>query len=372
MILGVLSEQGGSLRKMTAEGQKDRFVRYYLENYAKAFDCVYYFSYENENEEEVTGLNYKVIPNRYNLHRWIYAFLMPILNKKYFKECDVFRVMHLTGEIPAILGKILYKKKIVATYGYHYSEHAKLEGHLFRPILFKLRELVSIRFFDGIIVTTEKLYDYISNFIPIKRITLIPNGVDTVLFSPSKKIHNSGNKEKKTIIYIGRFSQQRKLFILIEAVSRLKERFRILFIGDGKLKQRLKLYADRLGVEAKFEGVVEYWKIPNFLQASDIFVLPSLSEGHPKALLEAMSCGLACLASDIKAIREILKDGFNGLLFKLHQNDLIEKLTYLLHNEEILSKLGQEARNLIIANYDINRLIEKEINSLKETCHCNR
>ena len=73
----------------------------------------------------------------------------------------------------------------------------------------------------------------------------------------------------------------------------------VKFVGSGSQKEELVKLAVKLGVNLKVTDQIPNEKLPETYRQADIFVLPSLAEGHPKALLEAMSCGLACMASNI-------------------------------------------------------------------------
>jgi glycosyltransferase involved in cell wall biosynthesis len=97
------------------------------------------------------------------------------------------------------------------------------------------------------------------------------------------------------------------------------------------------------------------------LNAIDIFVLPSLSEGSPFSLIEAMAAGKAIIASNIPAIREIVEDGKEALLFNPYiPEQLKEAILKLYHNPELRRKLGQNAEKKV-KQYDINVVFPKII-----------
>ena len=84
MKIAVLPEQGGSLRNLSRTGQEERFISAYLKGYGKVFERVTYFSYESEPPRE--GDSWTLVPNRWHLHRWLYAFSMPFLNRRIFRK----------------------------------------------------------------------------------------------------------------------------------------------------------------------------------------------------------------------------------------------------------------------------------------------
>ena len=104
--------------------------------------------------------------------------------------------------------------------------------------------------------------------------------------------------------------------------------------------------------------------MPLVYQRADIFVLPSLIEGHPKVLLEAMACGLPCLVNDIKSMNRLIEDQKNGLLFNGSARSLKRALKKFLNNYHLASKLGGEARSFIVKNFNFQELIDKEMEIL--------
>src|SRR5205814_9040300 len=147
---------------------------------------------------------------------------------------------------------------------------------------------------------------------PQARVALIPNGVDTELFVPRARSDGA----TRTVIYVGRLSPEKNLGALVEAAGKLVGRWplRLLFVGDGGEHPALEALAREGCVEAVFVPVVSHERLPELLAQADAFVLPSFTEGHLKALLEAMSTGLACVASDVAGKPAFVRLEQSGLL----------------------------------------------------------
>src|SRR5207244_9575786 len=107
----------------------------------------------------------------------------------------------------------------------------------------------------------------------------------------------------------GRLVPQKDLETLIRAVAGVPRNLRLCFVGDGPKRGELGRLCTDLGVDCAFAGVVGHGELPEILSRSRCFVLPSRFEGHPKALLEAMAAGLACVASDISGVRDLADGG---------------------------------------------------------------
>lgn len=360
MILGILPEQGGSLQNWSKAGQGSRFINYYLESYVEDFTEIYYFSYAKEDCAFPPSCF--LVKNNLGLHRWLYAILLPFLQARFFKKCDILRIMQMTGEVPAIVAKLLYKTPFVATYGYPYEVFSRGKRERLRPYLFKMRSRLALRFADKIIVTTKVLFDYVSRYVAKDKIFLIPNAVDTAQFRP---LASNTKCKTKGVVYVGRLSLMKNIKLLLEAVSLLKKKVKLTIIGDGPLKESLMQQAREMALDVDFKGAIPNQELPLYLNRASIFVLPSVAEGHPKALLEAMSCGLPCIGTDVEGTNTVIVDSVNGLLCKLDAQDLADRIETLLDGEKLAESLGKRAREFILENYDIKAVIKKEITLLK-------
>jgi glycosyltransferase involved in cell wall biosynthesis len=362
MILGIFPEQGGSIAGLARTGQDSRFIHSYLGKYTQAFDKVFYFSYADENPDVPD--NCYVIPNPGH-HRWIYTFLLPTIQRQFIEQCDVLRVMQAYGAMPAAIAKSLYGIPYVATYGYRYFKNVRAQGMgLPRACLFRWRARLGARLADKVIVTTKDMYSYVSPFLSESKILIVPNGVDTTLFQPIKP---SPNSLSKTVIFVGRLSPIKNLFMLIDAIALIRHlEIKLVLVGDGPLRDDLKAHASQKNVMIDFRGLVPHHELPSLLGSADVFALPSLTEGHPKALLEAMSCALPCVGTKVPGIQNVLCDGITGLLCEMGAQDLANKLAYVLSNPALAATLGSRAREYVVEGFDLGSLLEKEIGAMKQ------
>jgi glycosyltransferase involved in cell wall biosynthesis len=111
---------------------------------------------------------------------------------------------------------------------------------------------------------------------------------------------------------------------------------------------------------------VDHAELPRWLAGADAFVLPSFTEGHPKALIEAMASGLPCIASDCPGNRSLIRDGETGLLFDPSSAAALARaLERALGDPALGRALGRRARTLVCEEYDLRRLVAAEIDLLK-------
>lgn len=357
MNLGLILAIGESFSDFKKKGQLKRLVDYNIKTYSQNFEKVYIFSYEKEKGFSLPD-NCYLVPNDKNLNRYVYSLLLPFLKRKEINDCEVLRGLQLTGGIPAAISKIFHKKKFIINFGYDYSKFAKFEDKNIQSVLYKLIESPILKLADKVIVTSRQLEQVFTEKIGRKKLVFIPNGVDTNLF---RKLPEK-SKKNFTVMFIGRLEKQKNLENLILALKNIPK-VRAIFIGVGTQKRNLMLLAEKNNVDLNFYGPIDYEKLPKALSTTDVFVLPSHIEGNPKILLEAMSCGIAVLGSNVEGIRELINDGENGLLSETDEKSIESKLR-MLQDVNLRKRLGQNGRKFILKNYEIDNVLTKEVNLL--------
>lgn len=185
-------------------------------------------------------------------------------------------------------------------------------------------------------------------------------GVDTTRFEyvPFEE------KEKRSILYVGRLCFEKGLDVLLEACEMLQRRgvcFRLFLIGDGPLKGHIQQAVAQGGmVEAvSLLGYIPHSEVHQFYRKSAIFVLPSIAEGVSVSLLEAMSSGCLCIVSDIPDNMELIQDMQTGTTFRLGDHeDLAERLEWATSEASALTTITRKARNLVERRYSLQAVGE--------------
>jgi len=365
MILGLLPAIRGGLGELARTGQDARLIDGYLQPYARAFEEVRYFSYLDESLRDFTSdaellARVRLYPGG-GWHAWAYGSVMTWRHAHALRACSVLRVFQMTGALPAVIARRRFGVPFVATYGFWYE---RLAGSAHTRLLRRAVISMGLGAAAAVICTTPELVAHVRRRVPADRIHLIPNGVDAALFAPVAR-EAAG---RRSILYVGRLSPEKNLGALVEAAAKLAGRFDVAlrFIGDGPMRAPLQAHAESVGVAAEFTPVVEHRRLPGIVAHADAFVLPSFTEGHPKVLLEAMSCGVPCVASDVGGNRAILADGVTGLLFDLHDaGALADALARVLGDSVLAARLGARARAEVRERYDLRRLVAREIDLLR-------
>ena len=196
------------------------------------------------------------------------------------------------------------------------------------------------------------------------RVRVIPNGVDTARFGPldsedrrQLKAELLGNlRHLPVVLFVGRLGPEKNLSVLLESVKSLKIKVLLLIVGDGILRPEL----ERVSRESRSDQRVVFWgtadRVERFFQIADAFALPSLTEGFPNALLEAMSCGVPSIGSDIPGIRVMIKDGVNGYLFRQDARELGDKLNRIFADQGLRNRFSRAARKTIVERFSIHTI----------------
>jgi glycosyltransferase involved in cell wall biosynthesis len=219
-----------------------------------------------------------------------------------------------------------------------------------------LKRFITPRAFTNVICAYSQV-DGFEKYCGTNRITVIPNSRNIGEIASIVNTIRSGSVTQKdvfTITCVGRLTSQKDQQTLLKAVSLISDResIRILLVGDGEDKEFLLAFAQSLGLmDVTVTGFVK--DVSPFLAVSDIFVLPSVDEGLPGALIEAMAAGVPCIASDIPGNNELVIHEKTGLLFPVKDHvKLSNAITYLIGNPSKRECLKQNAYRHVLDNYD--------------------
>ncbi len=233
----------------------------------------------------------------------------------------------------------------------------------------------SLSRFEKVIVFSEKQAEVLIKLgVKENRIAIIPNGIDPELWSPKTKqplndIQLKVRKklgEKRTFLYMGRIAAEKNVEALLRAWQSINTTgCQLVIVGDGPLRPTLE--NNFLSTE---DSPILWWGYESnletkvaLLQATEVFILPSLVEGLSLALLEAMSTGTACIATDAGADGEVLKAGAGIVMSTENVTSQLKTLLPVLKEHPLLiSELGNNARSRIIEKYTL----KENINTLKD------
>lgn len=221
------------------------------------------------------------------------------------------------------------------------------------------------------IAVSDDIAEFLAHDIGISRrkIMTIHNGIQTDLFitdDSARAQYRSffGLQEGQPLIgTVGSLYPVKGHTFLLNALAIVKESVpdvKALIVGRGFLLDQLKSEALSLGLGRNIEFLGFREDIPKLIQAMDIFVLPSLSEGHPLALLEAMASQKPVVATDVGGLREVVEDGKAGILVPPKDpRALADKIMMLIKNKELAQEMAISGRIRVVKVFDIKNTVKK-------------
>lgn len=154
---------------------------------------------------------------------------------------------------------------------------------------------------DAVCVPAESMrQEILAHYHRDENVVVVPNGVDTEAFTPDGAIYDlEVPEDAKVLLFVGSLSKRKNPDYVIRALKALPDTVHAVFAGTGEMADALLALANELDLSARchFLGRVERTALPTLFRAADVFVLPSLSEGYPKVVLEALATGLPVVAS---------------------------------------------------------------------------
>ncbi len=298
---------------------------------------------------------------------WLFD-LVNIIRK--FHKKHKYNLIYAHSTLPGLPGKLLSKwLKIPVVFHVHGSSVEVLEKMYGKGLKTKILKFLNIFIqrmikYDLEITVDRKFLEYKN----VNKPVYIPNGVDVERFEKFFYLKEYKINRNFQILFVGRFDRIKGVHILLQSINLLKNFLRkknviIKLIGYGYEEKFFKNFAKRLKLEdiVFFKGKLFGEELIKEYMLSDLFVLPSLSEGFPLTILEAWAAKLPVLVSNVGEIPFIVKDGYNGFLVNPGDvNDLTEKLRLILDmDKDYLKKIGERGYNLVKKNYDWDKIVEK-------------
>ena len=289
-----------------------------------------------------------------------------------------YDLIHTHTPISSLITRIAFKKShifnkcrmIYTAHGFHFFKgNNPLKNFLFRNI-----ERYGAKYTDTLITINRE--DYAA----AKKFKLKKNG--TVEYVPGvgidiDKINSiQGNKEELCkelnipsdsilLLSVGELSKRKNHEVIIRLLNQLPDNIHYVICGQGQLENYLLDLAKKLNVNNKLHLLGYRTNIPQIMKSCDIFVFPSLQEGLPVALMEAMACGLPCIASEIRGNVDLIEEDKNGYFINCKIiNNLSLSIEKSICNKKLMSKNNLD----IIKNYDfkiIRKTMERIYNEQK-------
>lgn len=270
------------------------------------------------------------------------------------------------GYVASLYSKIMKIPIMVEIHGMEYFRILKsekfLNKFLSKMILFSLKNATKVRSLSS--QMTKMLEEYSIK----ENVVIIPNRVNKKLFNLPKENNFIENKVK--VISVGRFVWEKSYEVAIESIIEMREEYDIelTLIGGGPLLKKYK----EISCEKKYIKFINWLPQEEFvplLNQSDIYIQPSVSEGMPRTILEAMAMRLPIIASDVGAIPGIISNSINGLLIEPKNKSALKKsLELLISDSELRETIAYNGYLDATNKYEWEVVFKKykdELNSMK-------
>jgi glycosyltransferase involved in cell wall biosynthesis len=312
-------------------------------------------------QERMPGI--RICCNRFKLRADLYGKLIPWLHAGVLRSCTLFKTNQMNGAEYALNAARRLNKPLVARCGYLWSKNMILEhgsGSLQAKRSLEIEKLV-FSSSQQIIVTTPLMRESVANHFPTlnSRIDVIPNYVDVSLFT-ARRMPVAG---KDRFCFVGRLTPEKNIDALIAATAGLDAELQI--VGQGPLESKLKQLAAG-NANIIFTSRIPNEELPGLFARCTGFVLPSFYEGHPKAMIEAMACGMPVIGSDVPGINDVITHGVTGLLCGTEADSIRSAIRMVTTDAGLRERLGNAARDHALQHYSLEHVAAAELALYKQ------
>lgn len=351
-------------------GILQREVKLYNE-LSKYFYEIYFLTYGGKDDKKYNSYlspNIRVVPmpfiqrggrKQFRPLMLIYSILMPFIHWKILKNASILKTNQIPGCWAAVMAKIIFKKRLILRCGYIWSYFAlQNKESIIKTYIKKIIEKFSCTLSDAVVCSSASDQDYLQMNYKVKA-KVIPNYVDTEVFKPLNI-----SKKKDSICFVGRLERQKNLIALLEALKGLP--YELTIIGNGNMRQKLERKAKENNINITFMNSVFHLRLPEILNQHEVFILPSLYEGTPKALLEAMSCGIPVIGTNVTGIKDIIRHKENGYLCETSPSSIRKAIFESFQSKAARENIVKEARRTVLRNFSLKATLGREISIYQE------
>ena len=308
-------------------------------------------------EFEKLGVKAVVFPKR---HRFDFSLILKVARLMRSEKIDIVQTtLFYADVIGAFAAKLAGVPHVI-------SWEAVTQPHRFRHRLIYSLAKYNLDLVVAVSDATKNAIIKERNLDPQKAYT-IHYGIDLKKFQnnvdDSRRKDLGIEKTEKIVGVVARLTHQKGHVFLIEAVPQIIDRFpnvKFVLVGNGPLKELLETKVAEMGVSSNFIFLGFRSDIKELLSIFDIFVLPSLYEGLPNCVLEAMACSKPVIATEVDGTPELVVDGVTGLLVPPRDsNSLANAISYLLKNENVALDMGKKGRERVENWFSLEKQIEQ-------------
>jgi len=365
--IGLLMTTGMSLKAWANVGFLDRELAIYRRLAERMNVRIVFISYGGADEieylrgEECFGVVPKASPRLSDL---AYSFTMGTTLRGIWRQLSLLKTNQMRGAWAGIPARRFWKVPFVVRCGFEWLQYASYrQEESFgrkRPVYFKMVAGAERRVYkraDAIMLPGQAAYDFVRERfrIPEDKMHIFLNSIDLERFAPRPELRPIEGR----VIFVGRLNRVKRLDLLIRAMADI-DGTDLQVVGEGEDREDLEALAGELDVPTLFHGRVPNQVLPETLAYGQVFVLPSVKEGNPKALMEAMACGRPCIATAAPGNTDLIRHEETGLLVSDDPEAISQAIRRVLDNPDWAAEMGKRARSFAEQHFDINVNLDRE------------
>ncbi len=315
----------------------------------------------------------KILCNQFGLPAKTYLRRVHQVHGLDLLKSQILKSHVTTALISALRAHWAWQVPLIVRLSFNWSESARVKQPGNTPLAKRVDELerAAAASASHIITATQDIADALIAKDPAAatKLTLIPNYVDEELFRPIPA------DKHFDLVYVGRMNRHKNLIALLQAVDQLG--LTIAMIGsisdyvrenddDKRYFAEIKDRFGDLNGRIHWLGRIKNEELPTYMNQARAFVLCSLIEGHSRALVEAMACGMPIIASDVFGISNMIEHERTGYLCKTDAASIAAAIESALSAPALMEKMGAKARQYALAHYSLDQLVQREYELLRD------
>ena len=315
----------------------------------------------------------KILCNRFGLPAKTYLRRVHQAHGLDLLRSQVLKTHVTTALISGLRAHWAWQAPLIVRLSFNWSESARIKQPGNSALAKRVDELerAAAASASHIITATQDIADALIAKEPAAaaKLTLIPNYVDEDLFRPLPA------EKRFDLVYVGRMNRHKNLIALLQAVERLG--LSIAMIGgisahvrenddDKRYFAEIKERFGDLNGRIHWLGRIKNEELPATINQARAFVLCSFIEGHPRALVEAMACGMPIIASKVFGISNMIEHEQTGYLCETDAASIANAIETVLSAPALREKMGAKARQYALAHYSLDQLVQREYELLSD------
>lgn len=361
--LSVFLGYESTLAKWARNGYFDRELGFYRRLRDMGID-IRLVSYGGKREldfpDRAAGI--QILCNRFGLSPETYVRRIHQIHASQLLRSDVLMSRHNTAMVSGLRAQWAWQAPLVARMDYRWSEPGLLDNSASELDVKRIKGLErrALATATRLITTTTEIADWMikTDASAAAKLAVIPNHVDGDIFRPIP------SEKRYGLVYVGRLTKVKNLEALLRAVEQLGISIAIVGGENEYFSDLMRQFGDLDG-RVHLLGRMKNEALPAIINQARAFALCSFSEGHPRALIEAMACGMPVIGTNVHGIGSLIAHEATGYLCDTDAESIARAVDAVLSNPALMEKLGANARKFALANYALDAIVQREYDVIR-------